>query len=97
MPSFFSTLRIAAVLAVFSMAGAATATASAYKVPFSPTGPWNVASDPAAPADPSSAARATALLTEVRAEQLKGTGPWINDVKYSAPIYRVASTRPAFP
>jgi hypothetical protein len=97
MPSLFTTLRIAAVLAVASMAGTATATASAYKIPFSPTGPWNVSSDPAAPIDPSSALRTTALLTEVQAEQLKGTGPWINDVKYSAPVYRVSSTQPRVP
>jgi hypothetical protein len=56
-----------------------------------------VPSAPAAPVDPSSALRTAGLRTEVQAEQLRGNGPWINDVAYSTPVYRVSGTQARVP
>jgi hypothetical protein len=47
--------------------------------------------------DPTSPARMQGLIDELHREMGAGTGPWINDTRWSAPVYRVSSSQRRVP
>jgi hypothetical protein len=63
--------------------------------PFAPTGFWNAPLAPVAPVDAESAGLVDGLNREVANEVAKGTGPWINTLKCSVPVYTVPADQPA--
>ena len=61
---------------------------------FAPDSVWNEPLSPAAPLDPSSAARMSAFTRLIAAEEQAGTGPWIEETSYSTPFYVVGPEQP---
>lgn len=64
---------------------------------FSPSSFWNEPLATNAPLDPNSGQLVNALEQEVNAEQEIRSGPWINTVYYSVPIYTVPADQSTVP
>lgn len=64
---------------------------------FAPDSVWNASLSNSAPLDPSSVARMAAFDAEIQNEITVGIGPWIDEVRYSTPLYRVAPDQPRVP
>jgi hypothetical protein len=58
---------------------------------------WNRPLGSTAQLDPTSADRMQALTAEIDREKQAGNGPWINDVHYSTPVYRVSASQRRVP
>ena len=64
---------------------------------FAETSIWNSPLTSGVQLDPTSSDRMQALTAEISREKQAGNGPWINDVHYSTPVYRVSGNQRRVP
>ena len=76
--------------------GVGTVTGTAFRF-FSPTSIWNAPLLPNAPIASNSAAIEGTLQAYINSSLATRTGPWINTIQYSTPIYTVPANQPTVP